>query len=245
MVSNDFILPNKTLQRTDDSIHVDYVSMNKIEKTIITLALAITCPLLTFVAFWWSSAAIAIFATTVPVKAIIAAAFTGLFIGVLGDILFLKRWVEAFYTAKWACLVAVYLMLSVPALALCMGIPIGNLVLGTIAGLYVGRRHLHAASESQVFVRASRKVGLFTGIVVAAVALPVGILALYAGEEEIARSALEAIGLSYSKMAGLGFVAVLCGLLLLMQYGLARSAARLAHRSDSAMRAPMPPLDSI
>jgi hypothetical protein len=204
--------------------------MNKIETTIITLALAVVCPLLAFVAFWWGNAAIGMCVTTVPVGVIIAAAFAGLGVGVLGDILFLKRWVAAFYTARWICLATVYLVLSVLALAFGMGVPIGNLVLGALAGLYVGRRHLHAASESQVFVRASRKVGLFTGIVVAALALPVGILALYAGEEEIARSALEAIGLPYSKMVGLGFVAVLCGLLLLMQYGLARGAARLAFR---------------
>ena len=62
-------------------------------------------------------------------------------------------------------------------------------------------------------------------------ALPVGMLALFAGEEETVRSLVEAIGLPYSRVAGVGFIIALCGLLMLLQYGLARGAALLAYRA--------------
>ena len=140
----------------------------------------------------------------------------------------MREWTSMFYQASPTLMVSLFLICSVLAIALCMGIPIGNLVLGVLAGVYVGRRYLHAASEPDAFERASRKVGVFTGIIVAALAFPVGILALYAGEEETARSVVEAIGLPYRRIVGFGFVTVLCGLLLLMQYGLTRGAAWLA-----------------
>lgn len=61
-------------------------------------------------------------------------------------------------------------------------------------------------------------------------ALPVGILALYAGEEYIAVSFVESVGLAYSRMAGVGLVVALCLLLMVMQYWLTRGGATLAYR---------------
>jgi hypothetical protein len=91
--------------------------MNKIETIIIALVLAVACPFLTLVAFWWGSAAAGRHVTTVPDGAIKAAALAGLGAGVPGDLLFLKQWVAAFYTARWAWVAAVYLGLFVVALA--------------------------------------------------------------------------------------------------------------------------------
>lgn len=76
--------------------------MNNIAATSIALALAVASPVLAFVAFWWGSAAVGMYVTLVPGGAIKAAAFAGLGAGALGDPLFLKRWVPAFNTARWA-----------------------------------------------------------------------------------------------------------------------------------------------
>ena len=134
-----------------------------------------------------------------------------------------------FYQANLRLLSVLFVVGSLLAIALGMGVPLGNLLLGILAGFYVGRRHVYAGRESQVFLQASRRVGKFTGTVVALIALPVGLLALFAGEEGTARVLVEAVGISYSTVAGLGLVVVLCGVLWLMQYALARGAAWVAY----------------
>ena len=111
-----------------------------------------------------------------------------------------------------------------------MGVPVGNLGLGILAGLYIGRRHFHVVRGPEVFKRASRRASLFTGVIVSLVSLPVGLLALFAGEEYIAESIVESLGFTYSNTAGVGLVVALCVLLMLIQYLLARGASMLAYR---------------
>lgn len=104
--------------------------MSKTETTAVGAALAVMCPLVTFVAFWWGSAAVGMYVTTVPDGIIRRAALVGLGLGVVGDVFFLRRWVAAFYTASWIWVAAVYLGLSIIAFAFCMGMPIGTFALG-------------------------------------------------------------------------------------------------------------------
>jgi len=151
--------------------------------------------------------------------------------GIVIDICYLRRWAQGFYQAKMPLMIALFLICSLVSIALFMGVPIGNLTLGVLAGLYTGRRSYHGVREPEVFAAASRRVGLFTSAVVGVVALPVGLLALFAGEEPIVRSLVGAVGLPYSRIAGIGCILALCCLLMFLQYWLARGAAILAYRS--------------
>jgi len=165
-----------------------------------------------------------------PEGAALALLVTSIPAGIVIDICCLRKWTEAFYQAKTALMVSLYLICSLLAIGLFMGVPLGNLALGFLGGLYVGRRHYHGGEEPATFTRASRRVGFFASAVVGMVALPVGILALYAGEEGIAISLVESLGLPYSRVAGVGLVVALCFLLMVMQYLLAWGGARLAYR---------------
>ena len=121
--------------------------MNRAESVVVGLVVGITCPLLLFVFCWWTAAALSIYhVLSLPVSVIIVAAFTGLGIGMILDIIWLKHWVRRFYTANIYFIIAVYLSLSVVALAFFMGLPIGNIVLGMLAGVYVGRKQFHTGS---------------------------------------------------------------------------------------------------
>lgn len=153
----------------------------------------------------------------------------GLLGGIALDVRYLGRWVNSFYTVGMSHLIWLFVALSFVAIMLGMGVPVGNLALGTMAGLYVGRRHLHRGERPELLPQATRRVGRLTGAAVAAVSFPIGMLAIYAGEEASARMVVEAVGLQYSRRSGIGLVVALCGVLYGMQYWLARAAALLGY----------------
>lgn len=54
------------------------------------------------------------------------------FAGVIIDILYLKKMTMDFYRASVTLMIPLYVILSLIAIALCMGVPIGNIVLGIL-----------------------------------------------------------------------------------------------------------------
>lgn len=152
--------------------------------------------------------------------------------GVALDVRYLKRWVGGIYTVNPTLAAWLFVVLSFPALALGMGVPVGNLALGTLAGLYVGRRHVHAGNRPELPSQAARRAARLTGGAVAALSFPIGMLAIHAGEEGIARQMVEIVGLQYSRLRGIGLIFVLCGVLYGVQYWLTRAAAALGCPGD-------------
>ena len=206
--------------------------MSKVEATVIGLVIGLLCPAALFVLFWWMAAAVAIY-NVLPVtdSCIAIAAFTGLAAGLALDVLYLKRWTSRFYHAGAQCMVLVYLFWSAVAVAFFMGLPFGNLVLGTLAGLYVGRRQHHAGASTDVFASAARNASVFTALVTGVEALPIGLLAL---REGIVLETLRATaGLAPSAASGpLGVVLVitLSVLLVVIQFASTHTAAVIAFR---------------
>lgn len=128
-------------------------------------------------------------------------------------------------------MIILYLICSFIAIVMFMGVPIGNLALGILAGLYIGRRCLHNEYGKDVFNRFAHNTSFFTAFVTGIVSFPVGMLALFAGEEYIIQSIAESVGLSYSRPLGFAFIILLCGILVLIQFWLTRISAILAYRA--------------
>jgi len=208
--------------------------MSRLESIVVGAAIAVACPLLLFVFCWWTTAALQMNRVLpISVDFAIAAAWTGLALGVALDLGSVRRWARGFYAANLKVLVFLYLCLSVIAVAFCMGVPLGNIVLGTIAGLYVGRRHVHARASAETFAKSVRQTSLFAAAVTALESLPIGLLGL--GERHITGRIAAMTGLSESLLTGpvgMGAVLVLCGLLFVIQYGCTRLAATVAFRAE-------------
>ncbi len=83
----------------------------------------------------------------VPVTAVIAAAMSGLVVGIVLDLLLLRRWIRRFYTASLWLMAVIYGALCVVAVAFFMGLPVGTFPLKLLAGIYAGRRQHHAGAE--------------------------------------------------------------------------------------------------
>ncbi|MFQ5886444.1 MAG: hypothetical protein ACE5II_04325 [Anaerolineae bacterium] len=205
--------------------------MSRAESTVVGLLIGILCPLSLFVLLWWVTAALTIYHVfSIPESAIATAAFTGLGLGILLDIFCLKNWITRFYSLDVKLTLLAYLFWSAMAVAFFMGLPFGNIALGTLAGLYVGRKQYHVGASEDLFARSARNVSIFTALVTGAEALPIGILAL--GEQSVVAS-LRAIGLDQSattSLIGVGLVGVGCLALMVVQFWCTRTAAAFAFR---------------
>jgi hypothetical protein len=203
--------------------------MSRLESIIVGLVVGIACPWLTFVAFWWTAAAFHLYVFRLPTAMIVTAALAGLGLGCLLDVVFLRRWVEKFYTANLRWMIVVYLGFFVVAFASFMGFPVGTFSLGIGAGIYVGRRESHRRVDRDQLAVALRRAAVLTSSITAAAALPIGILGL---KEPNVSALFEAcFGLDRDRVygtAGFFLVGLFCLLLFVAQYWCSRKAGVLA-----------------
>ena len=206
--------------------------MSTAESTIVGLLIGIACPASLFVLWWWVAAALTIYHVfSIPDSGIATAAFTGLGIGIVLDILGLKNWITRFYSLDVKLTVLAYLFWSAVAVAFFMGLPFGNIALGTVAGLYVGRKQYHTGASKSLFAIGARNVSIFTALVTGAEAFPIGILAL--DEQSVVASLRAIVGLDQlvtTGLIGVGLVGVGCLVLMAVQFWCTRAAAAFAFR---------------
>jgi hypothetical protein len=204
--------------------------MHKLESILIRIVLAILCPLLLFVMFWWGTALLTISGILpIPENRIAIVAFTGLAIGVLLDLRYVKTWTACFYTVDKLVVELLYLSCSLIAVALFMGFPVGNLILGMLAGVYTGRRLYHAHTQGEAAVKSIKKVSLLTGLVTSIEALPVGILALQEDwVDKGLRSVIRMESAVMSSVIGVALIIFLCVVLAGIQYLCTSILARIA-----------------
>ena len=123
--------------------------MSKTESLLVGVFLCLTVPFVFFVAGWWGSAGLYLYhVIAIPEKGIAVCAFAGLAVGIAVTVLFLKRWVAGFYAMPAVVTVPFYLFWFAVMTAFCMGVPLGNVALGALVGLYVGRRARRSRPEA-------------------------------------------------------------------------------------------------
>jgi hypothetical protein len=206
--------------------------VSRVESIIVGSFLGIACPLSFFVLGWWTSASLAM-SQVLPISesGIAALAITGLCVGILLDAFFLRKWTVRFYTFDLKLIAPVYLFWSAVAVASLMGLPFANLVLGTLAGLYVGRRAYHAGTNEEKFRIVARSASILTGLVTSGEEAVIGVLVLR--DSSVVNSIGTVTGLEESIIAGpigIVFVVIACVMLFIVQFWCTRTAARFAFR---------------
>lgn len=200
--------------------------MSKLEYTIVGILLGGACAWLSFVACWWTAAMVHMYVGGVSVNMVIVAALGGLLVGIVLDVLFLRRWIRGFYAAPLRLLAIAYGALCVVATASFMGLPVGTFALGLLAGAYAGRRQIHNPSDD-IPGHGLRRVAFFAALLTAGAALPIGLLALH--EQSVTELFRRILGIS-SMGAGVVVVCFLCMVLFGMQYWCSLGAGGLALR---------------
>ena len=214
------------------------MGMSKTESAIVGVGVGATGLVLPFFLCWWIAAALSKYRIiSMSESTIILVACAGLAAGILLDIRYQKDWVRKFYTARAYLIIMVYLSLSVVLFTIFMGFPVANIILGILAGLYVGRRCCHTGTRQDTVRRAAREIGFFTASVIMVETLPIAMLSR---SEDVVQEALRQVfGLSQSAILGAGgitLMAVSCLILFMAQFWLTQNAARLAHSMGGAGR---------
>ena len=181
---------------------------------------------MSFVTCWWTAAIVHAHVAGISVKVVIVSALAGLMIGIVLDILFLRRWIRGFYAANLWLLAVVYGALCVLAVASFMGLPVGTFALGLLAGAYAGRRQLHNPAADNAG-HGLRRAAFFAALMTAGAALPIGLLALR--EQSVTDLFQKILGIE-SWGAGVMVVCLLCIVLFGAQYWCSFIAGRLALR---------------
>jgi len=206
--------------------------MDRPEKTIVGIFIGLACAASLLVVGWWTSASLSIYhVLRISDRGIAIFAVAGLSLGILLDVLCLKRWIARFYDVDWRLAVPIYLFWVMMATAWFMGLPLGTFALGILAGLYLGRRYRHAGMPVEVFARRASVDSLLVALVTGAASLGIGVLALR--EAHIMAAIQRAVGISPGAATlgvGAGMVLVLCLALVALQYWCTRTAATLAFR---------------
>jgi hypothetical protein len=201
-------------------------TLGRTESILIGLFLSIACSLSTFVVAWWGSTFV-----TMSERIVTYSALTGLGLGLFLLVVCLRRWIRNFYAVRSILTLAAYLFWSVIALGFFMGLPIGNLVLGSLAGLYIGRQAQHQALATPLFQRQARRVSLFTATVIGFISVAMGLLAIQ--ERETMQVILGLVGLRRLAATGTArivLVVIAVPMLIAIQYWLTRVMASWGFR---------------
>ncbi len=154
-------------------------------------------------------------------------ALAALIIGLIIDVIFLKRWVRNAYQFNNKILAAIYIFYSIVALGMCMGVPILNFGVGILAGIYIARRLYYTHAEQDVCKASIKKTALFSAAVMMAMCCLTGMWALIGG---MIGSRFESPIVSFTFTIPILIAIVLAGGLFLsvLQYGLTYITAKLA-----------------
>ena len=158
----------------------------------------------------------------VPEKQIAIFALTGLTLGIVIDVLLLKRVLATGYNRKIGFLAAIYLFYSVGIFGFFMGVPIFNVLPGICAAIYVARRASLSKWENARFKRYLNRTAWFTVAVLLLLCIASAFLAL--SDPHTSNNISGMFGLSFKITGGMLWGIVIAGGVLLVgfQYGVVR-----------------------
>ncbi len=163
------------------------IKQSKTESIYIGILLGLIIPFLFFIAGWWISALLYIYKIVdFSEEFIIYASFIGFGLGIVLDLIYLPSITKKIYFISLNICFVFYFYISLIIFAFFMGVPFFNLLLGILAGGYIGRRSYFLDLNKKDSDRLIKRAGLATSIVMAVIAFIAGFLALsspYASEE--------------------------------------------------------------
>ena len=137
----------------------------KVEILFLGAVFGVIFPILCFLIGWWGGLPI------LPEETIRYTALAGLLVGVVIDILFLKKWIINAYRMDLKWLVVLYLFYSIGLFGFFMGVPIFNLLLGLFAGFYMGLRVADGKKPHDEAEEIFKKTAFFTSFVLVVVCI--------------------------------------------------------------------------
>lgn len=146
--------------------------MQKIEIVTIGFLLGAVPIIICFIAGWWISIPL------VPESWIFLFAFAGFLVGVIIDILFLRKWIQTVYSMKPIVWMMIYLFYSFGMFGFFMGVPVFNVALSLPTGSFIGGWLVYNGADSTRMKKIARYSALFTTSILAIVCAASSTIAL-------------------------------------------------------------------
>jgi hypothetical protein len=146
---------------------------SKLERFGLGLLLGPIAPLIAFLGLWWSS-----YYASLPETWIAVSALAGVALGILADVIFLKRWINRAGQFGFKFWITLYLFYSTGVFGFFMGVPIFNVLLAIPAGFVVAAKLAAETADKQRVRRIARLTARFTTGVMVVICLASATLAL-------------------------------------------------------------------
>ncbi len=198
--------------------------MRRIETVVIGLIYGAIPVIACSLAGWW------LIIPFVPESLIFVGLLAGLFVGIMVDVVFLKRWIRRAYTSSPIVWSGIYLFYSVGLFGMFMGVPIFNVGLAVPAGCFVGAYLAHREAQPPQVKKAARRSSLVTtGIL----ALICGASATVALNDPYTAGNLEGLlglGFPVTPMMIVGIILIGGSFLLALQWWVTKTSVELTYR---------------
>ena len=135
--------------------------LDGVERLFLNIIIGLVAPLFFMLLGWWGSIPF------VNEESIKFFALGGLLLGILLDMLFLRRWVRKACSMPRLWFVLVYLFYSTSLFSFFMGVPVFNLVMGLVGGYYVGLCLRYTRKDKAEVENRANQTAVFAAIVLA------------------------------------------------------------------------------
>jgi hypothetical protein len=125
--------------------------MNKFDRIFGGIIFGFIIPIISFCAFWWISVLLEL--------NVLFWAISGVIVGIILDMSILGKLLSKFYYLNVFTLLMLYFVYSIGVFGFFMGVPVFNVLLGGIAGLYVGRKMKITSQTINIYKMGIKRVG--------------------------------------------------------------------------------------
>ena len=185
--------------------------IHKFETFVLAVILGLIAPAIGLLVFWWGAYAL------LPESWIPSVALSGILLGLLVDLFFLKRWVRSALRMDIKLWIAIYLFYSVCVFGFFMGVPVFNALLALPAGFVIGGRLLEKNADLPRVRKEAGHTALFTTILLALVCVASAFFALI--NKSTASDLQGMLGLGFEVSQGMIIGLIVVGGLALLAFG--------------------------
>lgn len=161
-------------------------------------------------------------------------ALTAFGVGIIINIIFLKKWVQKAYQMNHKAIIALYAFYSMIAFGVCMGIPLFNYILGIMAGVYIVRKMCYLRADETECKRNVKKTAIFTTMIMTIICclmVLVGLAGKVNGKDfEAIFKSLFGLELTINTAGFVGIIFFGACAMILLQYWLTRLSAEITFK---------------